>query len=269
VLVVTATMAALAAAFPNPCHEPALGLRCPDLVMAPPSHLRVARSPSRKRVLLRMENRIVNVGAGPAELFGERVSRSEMRARQVVSDAAGRRHRIVTGAELYFKSVPTRGGSYWKFKDAARFELWAIDPTGRRTKLVRTGPKHDYCLRDLDRVRGGPTVRRKRFFGACNQRASTRQITLGTSVGWADVYPASYPDNWIDVTGLSGCFAVVHRADPGDGIFESDENNNTSSRIVRLPYAPGPQGCPKPVPPVPPVPPVAPTPTPAPQPPTT
>lgn len=234
--------------------------------MAPPSHLRMSRSPSRRRVVLRMENRIVNLGAGPAELFGERVSRSEMRARQVVSDAAGRRYRIVTGAELYFKSVPTRGGSYWKFKDAARFELWAIDPTGRRTTLVRTGPKQDYCLRDLDRVRGGPTVRRKRFFGACNQRASTRQITLGTSVGWADVYPASYPDNWIDVTGLSGCFAVVHRADPGDGIFESDENNNTSSRIVRLPYAPGPQGCPRPAPPPPPAPP---TPAPAPQPPTT
>ena len=64
-----------------PCHDPALALRCPDLVMAPPSHLRVDAQPSRKRVVLRMENRIVNLGAGPAELFGERVSLSEMRAR--------------------------------------------------------------------------------------------------------------------------------------------------------------------------------------------
>ena len=62
--------------------------------------------PSKRHVVLRMENRIVNLGAGPAELFGERVSLSEMRARQVVADAAGRRYRIVTGAELYFKSVP-------------------------------------------------------------------------------------------------------------------------------------------------------------------
>jgi hypothetical protein len=262
VLAATATLAALAAAFPNPCHEPGLGLRCPDLVMAPPSHLRVARSPSRKRVVLRMENRIVNLGAGPAELFGERVSLSEMRARQVIVDGAGRRYRVVTGAELYFKSVPTRGGSYWKFKDAARFELWAMDPTGHRTALARTGPKLDYCLRDLDRVRGGPTVRRRRFFGACNKRAGTRQITLGTSVGWADVYPASYPDNWIDVTGLIGCFAIVHRADPGDGIFESNEDNNTSSKIVRLPYRPGPQACPPAAPPVPAPPVPAPTPPP-------
>ena len=58
-------------------------------------------------------------------------------------------------------------------------------------------------------------------------------------MGWADVYPSTYPDNWIDVTGLSGCFAVVHRADPGNDIFESNEANNVSSKIVRLPYKPG------------------------------
>jgi hypothetical protein len=261
-----ATLAALAAAVPNPCHDATLALRCPDLVMAPPSHLRVERSPSHRHVVLRMENRIVNLGAGPAELFGERVSLSEMRARQVIADTAGHRYRIVTGAELYFKSVPSRGGSYWKFKDAARFELWAIDSAGHRTALVRTGPKLDYCLRDLDRVRPGPTVRRSRFFGACNQRALTRQITLGTSVGWADVYPSTYPDNWIDVTGFTGCFAVVHRADPGEHIFESNENNNTASTIVRLPYKPGAQHCPRAAPPVPPAPP-APTPVPPPTPP--
>jgi hypothetical protein len=253
-----ASLAALAAALPNPCHDPALALRCPDLVMAPPSHLRLERSPSRRHVVLRMENRIVNLGAGPAELFGERVSLSEMRARQVIADAAGTRYRIVTGAELYFKSVPSRGGSYWKFKDAARFELWAVDLTAHRTTLVRTGPKLDYCLRDLDRVRPGPTVRRRRFFGACNQRAGTREVTLGTSVGWADVYPSTYPDNWIDVTGLEGCFAVVHRADPAQHIFESNEANNVSSKIVRLPFKPGPQHCPRPAP----VPPPAPVPAP-------
>ena len=69
-MLAAATLAALAAALPNPCDDPALGLRCPDLVMAPPSHLRVERSPSHRHVVLRMENRIVNLGAGPAELFG-------------------------------------------------------------------------------------------------------------------------------------------------------------------------------------------------------
>jgi len=264
VLAVTASLAALVAAVPNPCNDPALALRCPDLVLAPPSHLRVERSPSRRHVVLRMENRIVNIGAGPAELFGQRTFLSEMRARQVIADAAGNRRRIVTGAELYFKSVPSRGGSYWKFKDAVRFELWAIDPTAHRTQLVRVGPKHDYCLRDLRRVRFTANVRRHPFFPHCNQRATKHEVTLGTSVGWADVYPSTYPDNWIDVTGLEGCFAVVQRVDPDHHILESNEANNVSSSIVRLPYKPGPQRCPRPAPvpapapPAPPAPPVAP-----------
>ena len=84
-------------------------------------------------------------------------------------------------------------------------------------------------------------------------------------MGWADVYPSTYADNWIDVTGFRGCFAVVHRADPEQHIFESNEANNVSSKIVRLPYKPGPQRCPR-AQPVPPPPPPAPVPPPAPAP---
>ena len=81
-------------------------------------------------------------------------------------------------------------------------------------------------------------------FGACNQTASKQELTLGTSVGWADIYPASYPGNVIDVTGLQGCFVVRHVADPQNHILESNEANNVSVRVVRLPYAPGAQHCP-------------------------
>ena len=64
----------------------------------------------------------------------------------------------------------------------------------------------------------------------------------------ADVYPASYPGNIIDITGLRGCFVVLHRADPAHHIIESNEANNVSARVVRLPYKPGRQGCPAYVP---------------------
>jgi hypothetical protein len=248
VFAATASLAALAAALPNPCHDPALALRCPDLAMAPATNLHVSRSPSRRHVVLHMSNRIVNIGVGPAELFGQRSSKTEMTARQVIANAAGVRRRFVTGAELYFKSVPSRGGSYWKFKDAVRFELWSLDAAAHRAQLVRVGPKHDYCLRDLQRVRFTANVRRHPFFPHCNQRAGKREVTLGTSVGWADIYPSTYPDNWIDVTGLRGCFAIVQRVDPGHHIFEVNEGNNVSSRIVRLPFKRGPQRCPHPAP---------------------
>jgi hypothetical protein len=231
----------------SPCADPALALRCPDLVMEAPSELRAERTRSGRR-LLRMRNSIVNVGSGPAELFAQRVGPREMDARQVIADAAGGRRRFDTGAEVYYTSVPARGGDYWKMDDAARFELWALFPDGRRAGLVRIGPKLRYCLRDLTRVGTpgpGSPVPARRVFGACNQSAVKTEVTLGTSVGWADVYPNDYPGNFIEITGLpAGCYVVVHRADPDHRIIEISEANNVSARVVRLPFRPGDQRCP-------------------------
>ncbi len=197
VLAATATMAALAAAVPNPCHDPRARSALPG-----PGH--GAAEPSARRALaragatscLRMENRIVNVGAGPAELFGQRVSLSEMHARQVIADADGVRRRYETGAELYFKSVPSRGGSYWKFPTRRASSCGPSTSTAHRTQLVRTGPKHDYCLRDLDRVRGGPTAAGRALRRLQPARATA---TLGTSVGGRRL-PVAIRTNWIDVT---------------------------------------------------------------------
>lgn len=63
------------------------------------------------------------------------------------------------------------------------------------------GPKLDYCNRDLEHRRpelpGSPSVFR---FPACAQDPNLTTVTLGTSVGWVDSYPWSYPSNWIEVT---------------------------------------------------------------------
>ena len=85
---------------------------------------------------------------------------------------------------------------------------------------------------------------RRPVFPACNQRYGQRTVTLGTSVGWADIYPASYPGNFIDVTGLRGCFVALHRVDPEGTMLELSESNNVGATVVRLPYRPGPQRCP-------------------------
>jgi len=234
----------------SPCLDPAVQARCPDLVMAAPSDLRAERKRD-GRVFLRMRNAIVNIGVGPAELFAQRTGPREMTAQQVLVDGAGARHRYVTGAEVYYTSVPTRGGDYWKMDDAARFELWGLFPDGRRAGLARIGPKLRYCLRDLSRVGTpgpGSLVPARRVYPACSQGAGEAEVTLGTSVGWADVYPAAYPGNVIDVTGLRGCFVVLHRADPEHHIFELSESNNVSARVVRLPFKPGAQRCPRYVP---------------------
>jgi hypothetical protein len=101
-----------------------------------------------------------------------------------------------------------------------------------------------YCLRDLQRTRPRARSPRRRVYPACNTKPGTRRVRLGTSVGWSDIYPATYPEQYLDVTGLRGCFAYRHTADPRNGIYESNERNNTAQVIVRLPFRPGRQRCP-------------------------
>ena len=220
----------------NPCLGPlAAELLCPDLVMRPPYDLRIDRRTRPGRVLLRAANSIDSVGREPAELRGRRDGALTMAARQRILRRDGTRLTVATGARLLFKAIPGQG-RYWKFHHAARFELWSLDADNRRVRLVRTGPKISYCLRDLvrrnGRLRRSP---RRRVYPGCNQRPSQRRVTLGTSVGWSDVYPAGYHEQWVDVTGLRGRFALVHAADPRNGLWELDERNNASATVVALP----------------------------------
>jgi hypothetical protein len=231
---------------PNPCLDPAQRavLRCPDLQMSKPFGLVLDPFVWPGHVVLRAGNSINSIGRGPAELHGVRIGPRLMRGRQRIYKRAGGRIGINTGARLYFKPIPGQT-SYWKYRYAARFELWRLDGAGERTRLARLGPKVSYCLRDLEHSRPSLTRSPRRYFyPACNTSSATRKVTIGTSVGWSDVYPPSYHEQWIDVTGLRGCFHYVHIADPRDGVYESNEENNASVVTVRLPFRPGRQACP-------------------------
>ena len=203
--------------------------------MAPPAHMFLSRTRS-GRLRLHAENSINSMGLGPAELRGRRDTRYTMNARQVIYRRDGTKRWLDTGARLGFKAVPGQY-RYWKYIHAARFELWRLGAGGRRKKRVEVGPKQSYCLRDLQHR--NPQLPRSpasfRYPG-CSQDLGRRRVTLGTSVGWSDVYPSTYHEQYMNVTGLRGCFAYVHVADPKNGIYESNEDNNEAETIVRLPW---------------------------------
>jgi hypothetical protein len=220
---------------PPPCQNPRLQLLCPDLTMSPPSDIWADTSTIPGRVLLRAQSSLNNVGLGPAQLDGVRAGRLAMHAHQVVQRRHGHPVTFATHARLFFYPVPGQG-RYWKFEDAARFELWTLDRSGRLGRRVRVGPKHFYCLRDLVHTFPGPNSPAGPVYPGCNQDGTIGSDTLGTSVGWSDVYPSNYDDQWIDVTGLRGCFAYRMIADPGHHIMETNETNNAGQVIVRLPW---------------------------------
>jgi hypothetical protein len=218
----------------NPCQRPLLELMCPDLRMSPPYDLRIDRRTRRHHVLLRAANSINSRGEGPAELFGTRRGKYTATATQKIQRRGGGKMTVRTGARLKFKFIPGQG-RYWKFEHAAAFELWTVDGLLRPVKRVRTGPKVIYCLRDLKRTRPMARSPRRFHFPGCNRSGRMKTVTLGTSVGWSDIYPSTYHEQWIDVTGLRGTFAFKHIADPKNGIWESNEDNNEGVTIVRLP----------------------------------
>ena len=177
------------------------------------------------------------------ELRAHRTGRHSWAVYQALYGKRRKRHLFRIAAGLVYKHIPGNryehgyvgSASYWKLRHAAAFELWSIDVNFRALQLVRAGPKVDYCLRDL--IRRHPSGRSPgaAVYPACNENPSIRRDVLGTSVGWSDVYPYEYPEQWIDVTGLRGRFAYVQIADPENRLMETSDGNNVSETYVALP----------------------------------
>jgi Lysyl oxidase len=218
-------------------------LRCPDLIMSAPFHLHIDRTTIPGRVLLRAASSIDNHGSGPLELRAHRTGRYGTVVYQAIYGRNGRAHLFRTKAKLIYKYIPgyryehqsVENLSYWKLRHAAAFQLWSVDAQMHAIELVRTGPKVDYCLRDLFRTLSSPISPREAVYPACSQDPNMRRDVLGTSVGWSDVYPYEYPQQWIDVTGLRGRFAYVQIADPENLLRESNHRNDISETYVQLP----------------------------------
>ncbi len=227
----------------NPCHRARLHLRCPDLVMSAPSELEFDRSTIPGRVLLRATSSVDNHGVGPIEVSAHRTAGGRWRAWQAIYDRRGRRHLFPTPARLVFKHVAGErygvgyvgGANYWKLAHLASFQLWSVGPHLKALRRIRTGPKLDYCLRDLDRTRPSPRSPPTAVYGGCSEDRALQHDIFGTSVGWSDIYPYSYPEQWIDVTGLRGRFAYVQIADPLHLFAEADERDNVSETYISLP----------------------------------
>src|SRR5919112_740245 len=113
----------------DPCHDPALELVCPNLVMPPPSRLTLRRTGGGRR-LLQMDNYLLNEGPGRVTIRGHRTAGYTMEAVQLADRRGAAPVALNTGAVLTWKYVDRRRRSFWKFRHAARFELWRLDARG-------------------------------------------------------------------------------------------------------------------------------------------
>jgi hypothetical protein len=194
----------LPAALPAVADTPA-----PDLLpsLAPSADvlrdLDLVRDPSTGHILLRFSNAVANTGQGPVVVLGQR-SRAEaqhadpandvMPAVERVSRADGTFHDEPVGQLVYHPAH-----KHFHFDGAATYRL--LDPDSGAV-LVES-PKVSFCLADVivadDTLPGAPTAPR---FNSCAHNARATRVTMGVSVGWADVYDKRLEGQAFDVSAL-------------------------------------------------------------------
>ncbi len=220
-LAAAAAVVALLVAYAPPAG--AASDRLPDLGMAHPKDLKIEKtSDGQKR--LRFASIVVNVGAGPFEVRGQRAdtTTTEMSVRQRIYDDAGGYRHVSTPAKMYFGGD---GHNHWHVRDLEDFVLTRLD----NGKLVGTGAKHGFCFFDNYRYGSSNPARYTTSGGACGGGSSATQTMMGLSVGWGDIYGPQLPDQYIDITGLtSGKYRLRATADADNWFLETNNSNNFS-----------------------------------------
>lgn len=209
-------------------------LRLPDLRMGPLQDLRIRKTSEGKR-LLRFSTLMVNVGAGPFKLEGQRpdTSTPEMSVTQHIRKKAGGFRELPTTARIFYSGD---GHDHWHVKGLQRVTLKRLS-SGRQ---VGVGAKNGFCVYDFTyynlTLPGAPGSKRYREANTCGDGdEEALKVDMGLSVGWADKYSYFLPYQWIDITGLrSGIYRMRAVVDPRDQFKESREANNYTWLNIEL-----------------------------------
>lgn len=205
---------ALAASDPTRVGVDAVGPRAPDLRTVPPNELTFDRVFIRgeRRHVLRFTNTVWNAGEGPLELRGNPESGELV---QRVDDGAGG---VVDLPLADAAFVYHANHDHWHLADFARYELRERG-SGQRQAFKARRAKTSFCVMDTERIQDLPGGPASRVFTTCQQDVQ------GVSVGWADTYRFSIPDQWIVIGAkplVDGRYALRSVADPGDILDEGE-----------------------------------------------
>ena len=175
------------------------------------------------RTLLRLTTATGNIGDGALEIYGGAVlpgGQQEVYQR-IYDDMGGSRSRLA-GTFTYHA-----GHGHTHFDDFAQYHLRAVTPGNGVGDIVVSGDKTSFCLLDSVEIVPGPDPVDP--YDTCTP---TRQ---GISVGWADIYHKSLPDQWIDITGVpDGTYWLEVVTDPDNHMLESNESNNAERVLIEL-----------------------------------
>ncbi len=176
---------------------------------------------------LRVGSAAINVGEGPFKLLARRASTSDstMRVKQRIFTDDGVNYDRRTEGVLEYAGLD--GHAHWHLQRFISMQLYDPVAPGSVHSLTKIG----FCLIDEDLRRpdlpGAPSNRQ--FYGqtGCGFPDSVK-LTPGISVGWADVYPADFSLQWIDLPSdlPAGTYRVCGMVDSEEQFLETRETNN-------------------------------------------
>jgi hypothetical protein len=172
------------------------------------------------RVLLRVSTATPNTGAGPLELRG---SSTTPGVDQRIFRADGSFYDRFAGSFTFHP-----GHGHLHFDNWIHLHLRAVEPGNDVGDIIASGDKTSFAIIDL--VHYDPDLP-----GSPNSIQYGGGLVQGLSVGWADVYSANLPDQWIDITDVpSGQYWLEAVVDPENSILESNETNNATRILIDL-----------------------------------
>ncbi len=189
---------------------------------------------------LRVGSSALNYGEGPFQLLAKRSSTAveSMIVKQRIMTEDGVKYNRRTGGVLEYAGLD--GHAHWHLQHFISMELYDPLAPGTVHSLTKVG----FCLIDEDFRRPdlpGASSRRQ-FYGqtGCGFPDSLR-LTPGFSVGWADVYPADFSLQWIDLPSdlPAGTYRVCGMVDAEDQFLETRETNNWIWRDLHIDVAAG------------------------------
>jgi hypothetical protein len=220
----------------QPAWPPARRVRelLPDFDQRAPTGLVVAGAPGQWR--LGFTSLVDNLGPGSSVLVGERTpGQPRMRGTQHVKLANGATRTYSDVAQFRYTNSPPH--HHWHLMRFDSFELHTLD--GRT--LVRDR-KSGFCLADhWGAAPGRYPGRHPVFLGDCDQfHPEATHVTMGTSPGYTDRYPAFFHGQNVDITGVpGGTYVLLHRVNATMGLRELRYENNAASVRIRLTWHDG------------------------------
>src|SRR3989344_851743 len=201
----------------------------PDLVPLPPQDLTLDKNEFGDQ-LLRFTTIFYNRGKGPLELRADPATagiRSDIERtvfqRIYRNDGATRQR--PAGTFLWHQEH-----LHYHFADFAVYDLEAIETKTPPPDLSGVPQKSTFCIRDVSLT--DLELLNKAADAAYKICGKELQ---GISVGWADTYFFTYPDQLLNIEDLpSGTYRLKFIINPSDRFDESDMSNNISSSLIKL-----------------------------------